>query len=140
MDSNGFYSFDQNALQQYAVTDFFVPSENNTLQQTPGEIFTLVGTSQNAGNPDSLNPYLDTTNGPFAGPNDYQSFHHTRTSANNFGTINNNDITFVCPYSFAPTTLPQGSVFNLFGPNTKAHQNDFTSLDINASFQLSELG
>jgi hypothetical protein len=140
MDSNGFYSFDQNALQQHAVTDFFVPDENNTLQQPPGNFFALVGTGQNAGSPDSLDPYLDTMNGPFAGLNDYQSFDQTRTTANNFGPINNNDITFGSPYSFARTTLPQGSVLNMFAPNTTANQNVFTSLDIDASFQLSESG
>jgi hypothetical protein len=140
MDSNGFYSFDQNALQKHALTDFFVPDENNSLQQPPGNFFALVGTGQSAGNPDSLDPYLDTMNGPFAGLNDYQSFDQTRTTANNLRPINDNGIAFGSPYSFAQTTLPQGSVFNMFAPNTTANQNGFTSLDIDASFQLSELG
>jgi hypothetical protein len=59
--------FDQNALQKHALTDFFVPDENNTLQLPPGNFFALVGTGQSAGNPDLLNPYLDIMNGPFAG-------------------------------------------------------------------------
>jgi hypothetical protein len=140
MDSNDFYSFDQNALQQHTVTDFFVPGENNTLQQPPANFFALVGTGQKAGNPDSLNLYLDTMNGPFAGLNEYQSFDQTRTTANNLGPTNNNDIAFGNLYPFARTTLAQGSVLNMFAPNTTANQNVFTSLDIDASFQLSELG
>jgi hypothetical protein len=70
----------------------------------------------------------------------YPSFDQARTTANNLRPINDNGIAFGSPYSFAQTTLPQGSVFNMFAPNTTADQNGFTSLDIDASFQLSELG
>jgi hypothetical protein len=119
MDSNGFYSFDKNALQQHALTDFVVLDENNTLQQPRAKFLALVGTGQNAGNPDSLNPYLDTMDGPFAGLNDYQLFDQARTTANNFGPINNNDIAFACPYLLAQTTLPQGSILNMFAPTPR---------------------
>jgi hypothetical protein len=45
-DSNGFSSFDQNALQKHALADLFVRDENNTLQPPPGNFFALVGTGQ----------------------------------------------------------------------------------------------
>jgi hypothetical protein len=138
MDSNGFYSVSQNALHQRALTDFFVPHEESNLQQPPANLFALDGTGGNAGNPDLLNPYLGTMNGSFAGLTDYQSFDQTRTTGNNFGPIINKGFDFGSPYYFIQTMLPQGFALNIFAPNITASQN--TNLEIDAPFQLSELG
>jgi hypothetical protein len=119
MDSNGFYSVNQNALQQPALTDFFVPDEESNLQQPPANLFALDGTGGNAGNPDSLYPYLGTMNGPFADLTNYQSFDQTRTTGNNFGPINNEDIIFGSPFSFVQRTLLQGSLRSMYSPRTQ---------------------
>ena len=138
MDFNGFYSVNQNALQQRALNDFFMPDGESNLQQPPANLFALEGTGENAGNPDSLYPYLGTMNGPFAGLTDYQSFDQPRTTGNNFGPITNRDNALGNPYSFVQTTLLQGSALNGFAPNPTALQN--TGLEIDAQFQHSELG
>jgi hypothetical protein len=137
MDSNGLYSVNQDALQRPTLTDFFVPDEESNLQQPPANLFALDGTGGNAGNPDSLYPYLGTMNGPFADLTDYQSFDQTRTTGNNFGPINEG-IAFGSPFSFVQRTLLQGSALNVFAPNTTAVQN--TGLEVDAPFQHSELG
>lgn len=139
MDSHGFYSVNQNALQQPALTDFFVPDEESNLQQPPANLFALDGTGGNAGNPDSLYPYLGTMNGPFA---DLTNFSVIRSNQNHWQQFWSNQQRghhFWQPLFFRPEDAPARlSALNVFAPNTTAVQN--RGLEVDAPFQHSELG
>ena len=144
MDSNGSYSFDQNALQQQAFTDLFATGENfgseslpdgpldptfglsglqavnQTAMQQPASVD---GSGVGYDNPHLFNQAAQSLNGTFPGLNNYQSFDQIGHQGTNANDLWPEVVGLGAPYSFDQTTLPQGPVTDMFALNATANNH-----------------